>query len=61
VVAIVGAPVDASTAKHRRHVVHHHRTHVSVQMVHAATPQSTTLGPMRYHDGPKSPMSREAR
>jgi hypothetical protein len=61
VVAIIGAPADAATLKHRKHVVHHHRRHASVQMVQAAAPQPTTFGPMRYYGGPKSPMWREVR
>jgi hypothetical protein len=60
-VTIIAASIDAAAAKHRKRVVHHHRTHASVQMVQAAAPQPTTLGPMRYYGGPKSPMWREVR
>jgi hypothetical protein len=59
--AIIAAPIDAAAAKHRKHVVRHHRTHASVQMAQAAAPQPATLGPVRYYGGPKSPMWREVR
>jgi len=61
VVAIIGAPADAAARKYRRQVVHHHRTHASVQTAQAAAPQPTILGPLRYYGGPKSPMWREVR
>ena len=55
--AIILAPAEAA-AKHRKHLVHLRRAYASVLMVQAAAPPATTLGPMRYYGGPKSPMWR---
>jgi hypothetical protein len=54
-------PADAAVVKHRKHFVHHHRTHAPVQVAQAPAPRPVTLGAMRYYGGPKSPMWREVR
>jgi hypothetical protein len=53
-------PADAS-ARHHKHITHHHVSagHVRNAQASAAETPATTLGPMRYYGGPKSPMWRQ--
>jgi len=58
--AIMAAAVSsAASAKRHKHLVHHRLMGKQILDAQASnTPQTTQLGGIRYHGGPKSPMWR---
>jgi hypothetical protein len=62
--AVVGATMmvaltsGEAAAKHSKHAHHHAISHQLRDAQASAAPETTSLPPMRYYGGPKSPMWR---